>query len=522
MPATAVEIVFAIVVAVVAAATGWCLRGGGVQRKSRKDGTEMRYAREVLGRLHELAAHVAADVGEHNSRVEEINEELLSTAAHETEAVVSAVDRLLQANNHMQRQLASADERLRDQAQQIESHAVEARTDALTGLANRRAFDLEMARRFAEFQRHRRVFSVMMIDVDHFKKLNDAHGHPAGDMVLRGLARVLCDGAREMDLVARYGGEEFAVILPGTSMADAGAAAERVRGAIETTPFRFRTAELHVTASLGVAELLPDEDVPGLIQRADAALYASKGAGRNQVCLHDGQAIEPLGGKRASPGEGTPSGSVRAQQPQPKAEPSAAAESQGTPAGTKAGSKPGASPELPQGELLGTFDRAAFEGFLSRRLEQWRGGGLPPAVLLVRIDRYGKILSDHGEQAGGLALRTVLQFLKSAVSDVGLLARYDAATYATLLPGANLGATVGMAERLREAIARCRLPAEQGPIRFTVSISAAAASDDDDTPRLLRRAEEALDAARKSGGDCSYFHNGQWSEIAQAALQETG
>jgi len=522
MPATAVEILFGIVVAVVAAATGWCLRGGSVQRKSRKDGSEMRYAREVLGRLHELAAHVAADVGEHNSRVEEINEELLSTAAHETEAVVSAVDRLLQANNRMQRQLASADERLREQAQQIESHAVEARTDALTGLANRRAFDLEMARRFAEFQRHRRIFSVMMIDVDHFKKFNDTHGHQAGDAVLNGLARVLCGSAREMDLVARYGGEEFAIILPGTSMADAGSAAERVRGAIETTPFRFQAAELHVTASLGVAELLPDEDVPGLIQRADAALYASKRAGRNQVCSHDGQAIDLLGGKQPAPCQATPSGRASAEQPPQKAESSPAGRPQGTPAGTLAGPPPAASPELPQGGLKGGCDRAAFDGSLCRRLKQWRSGGLPPAVLLVRIDQYGKMTSDHGEQTGELALRTVLQFLKSATSDLELLARYDVATYAILLPGANLGATVGMAERLREAIARCRLPAEKGPIRFTVSVSAAAASDDDDTSGLLRRAEEALDAALKSGGDCSYFHNGQWSEIAQATLQETG
>jgi diguanylate cyclase len=522
MPATAIEIVFAVVVAVVAAATGWCLRGGRAQRKSGKDSGEIRYAREVLGRLHELAARVAADVGEHNSRVEEINEELLSSAAHETEAVVSAVDRLLRANNHMQQQLASADERLREQARQIESHVVEARTDALTGLANRRAFDLEMARRLAEFQRHRRVLSVMMIDVDHFKKFNDTHGHQAGDAVLGGLGRVLSSSARETDLVARYGGEEFAVILPGTSVADAGFAAERVRGAIENTPFRFQAADLRVTASIGVAELLPDEDVPGLIQRADAALYASKRAGRNRVCLHDGQAIETFGSKQASPGEGTQSGSARVEQSQQQAESSTTGRSQGKPAGTSARPTPGSSAELRQGELKGVCDRATFDASLCRRLRQWKCGGLPPAVLLVRIDQYHKITADHGEQTGELALRTVFQFLKSTISDTELLARYDGTTYAILLPGASLGATVGMAERLREAIARCRLPAESGPIRFTVSVSAAAAMDNDDTPELLRRAEEALDAALKSGGDSSYFHNGQWSEMAQVTLQETG
>jgi diguanylate cyclase len=520
MPATAVEIVFAIVVAVVAAATGWCLRGSGAQRKCSRDSSEIRYAREVLGRLHELAAHVAADVGEHNSRVEEINEELLSTAAHETEAVVSAVDRLLQANNRMQQQLASADERLRDQAQQIESHVVEARTDALTGLANRRAFDLEMARRFAEFQRQRRIFSVMMIDVDHFKKFNDVHGHQAGDAVLGGLARVLCTCAREMDLVARYGGEEFAIVLPGTPVADAVSAAERVRKAIETTPFRYQDARLHVTASLGAAELLPDEDVPRLIQRADAALYASKRAGRNRVYLHNGRGVEPSSDKQAAPGKGTQTKPASARQPQQKAEPSTAGPPQHLPAGTRLGSQPATPPESPQGKLWAGCDRATFDGALGHRLSQWKSGGNPPAVLLVRIDQYREFVSDHGEQAGELAQRIVLQLLRSSVADMELLARYDVATYAILLPGASLGATVDVAERLRAAVGRCRLPAKKGPVRLTVSAGAAVARDDD-TSGLLRRAEEALDAALKSGGDCSYFHNGQWSEIAQAMLLET-
>jgi diguanylate cyclase len=521
MPATGVEFVFAIVVAVIAAATGWCLRGGNAQRKSGKGSSEIRYAREVLGRLHELAAHVAADVGAHTSRVEEINEELLSSAAHETEAVASTIDRLLQANGRMQQQLASADEKLREQARQIETHAVEARTDALTGLANRRAFDDEMARRLAEFQRHQRIFSVMMIDVDHFKKLNDTHGHQAGDAVLGGLARVLRDNAREMDIVSRYGGEEFAIILPGTSVADAGCAAERMRGAIESTPFRFRTAVLQVTASMGVAELLPEEDAAGLIQRADAALYASKQAGRNRVCRHDGRAIQPLGGEPASDGEGTPSECAAMKQPKQQGEPASAEASEEKPAGTLAKPKAAASPQLRHGDPNGPCERAAFEASLCRRLDQWRGGGLPPAVVLVRVDRYRKITSVHGEQTGERVLQTALQLLEAAVRDKELLGQYDDATFAVLLPGANLAATVGMAERLREAITRCRLHSDHGQLQFTVSVSAAAATEGDDTSKLLERAEEALDAALKSGGDCSYFHNGHWSEIAQTTLQET-
>lgn len=526
MSAAAVEIVLVILVAVIGAATGWCLRGGNAQRNSgkssneiRKSSNEIRYAREVLGRLHELAAHVAADVGEHTSRVEEINEELLSTATHETEAVVSAVDSLLQANNRMQQQLVSADERLRDQARQIESHAAEARTDALTGLANRRAFDDKMAQHFAEFQRHRKSFSVIMIDVDHFKRFNDTHGHQAGDAVLSGLGGVLRENAREMDVVARYGGEEFAIILPATSVADAGSAAERVREAIETTPFRFRATDLHVAVSIGVAELLPVENVPGLIRRADAALYASKQAGRNCVRWHDGQAIRRLGGKPAPALEEARSESDQVEESRQKPEPSAGEQSEGKPVGRPAEVGPVGAPELRHGEDNKACDRAAFDACLYGRLEQWRRGGVPPSVLLVRIDYFGEITSGHGEEAGELVLQTAIRLFNAAIGDVELLARYDTATIAVLLPGANLAATVGMAERLREAVADCRLPTQLGQLQFTVSVSAAAAMDDDDASELLRRAEEALDAALKSGGDCSYFHNGEWSEIGKTTLQ---
>src|SRR6185295_20304286 len=96
-------------------------------------------------------------------------------------------------------------------------HAADARTDALTRLANRRAFDDELERRFNEWKRLRVPYTLLMADVDHFKKFNDTHGHQAGDEVLKGVAKTLKDTMREMDFVARYGGEEFAAVLPVTN-----------------------------------------------------------------------------------------------------------------------------------------------------------------------------------------------------------------------------------------------------------------------------------------------------------------
>ena len=204
-------------------------RPPGIER----NGADGRRNREVLSRLHELAARVANDVGQHQSRVEEINEELVSAKPPESDVVVTAVTRLIKTNQQMQQQLATARERLREQAKQMECSAAEARTDALTGLANRRALDQELACQFEAFKRQGRKMALMMVDIDHFKRFNDTYGHQVGDHVLCGLAGKLLDHAGPHDLVSRYGGEEFALVLPETGQAAACDRAERLRQAVE-------------------------------------------------------------------------------------------------------------------------------------------------------------------------------------------------------------------------------------------------------------------------------------------------
>ncbi len=164
----------------------------------------------------------------------------------------------------------------------------EARTDALTGLKNRRSFDEELKRQFAQRQRQGIVFSLLLIDLDHFKQVNDTHGHPAGDLVLQSVAQLLTKTLREMDLVYRHGGEEFAVICPGSRLHEAATAAERIRQTVETTPVLLKDSSIRLTLSVGVAEVGGSEAAEGLLQRVDEALYAAKHAGRNRVRLHDG------------------------------------------------------------------------------------------------------------------------------------------------------------------------------------------------------------------------------------------
>jgi diguanylate cyclase (GGDEF)-like protein len=156
--------------------------------------------------------------------------------------------------------------------------------DGLTGLYNRRAFDDQLRHALGRADREKGRLGLVLLDIDHFKKLNDTFGHPAGDAVLRHTAHVVEHHLRRADEAARFGGEEFALILPNTDEAGAVRLAERVRGAVEKAQLVFEGARLSVTVSLGAAVWPYDgQDEESLIAAADRALYAAKQAGRNRV-----------------------------------------------------------------------------------------------------------------------------------------------------------------------------------------------------------------------------------------------
>jgi diguanylate cyclase (GGDEF)-like protein len=154
--------------------------------------------------------------------------------------------------------------------------------DGLTGLLNRRAFNAQLDARLREAQRYRKPLSLLLLDIDHFKKVNDTHGHPAGDAVLCGVAQVVKKQARETDFVARYGGEEIALVLPETDSTGARAIAERVRTAVAHARHQTESGSLQVTLSIGVSTW-PASEPETLLEDADKALYRAKQAGRNRV-----------------------------------------------------------------------------------------------------------------------------------------------------------------------------------------------------------------------------------------------
>ena len=188
---------------------------------------------------------------------------------------------------------------LQDQLRRTQQKLAEqAITDELTGLKNRRAFDERLQEEFRRAARYSDPVSLIMIDLDHFKQVNDRYGHPFGDVVLRGTAERIRASTRDPDVCARYGGEEFTVILPKTHLSGALAVAERIWKELGAQGYPLppgaagAPGDLRVTASLGIA-FYPSKDIstPELLLRfADEALYQAKRAGRNTICLYQAQA----------------------------------------------------------------------------------------------------------------------------------------------------------------------------------------------------------------------------------------
>ncbi|HEY8088081.1 MAG TPA: GGDEF domain-containing protein [Polyangiaceae bacterium] len=158
--------------------------------------------------------------------------------------------------------------------------------DPLTRATNRRGFEEAFARECAYSRRHGTPLSILAFDVDHFKRVNDTHGHPAGDYVLRRLAELVAAGVRCEDVFARVGGEEFVLVLRGTPVTEALQCAERLRAAVQDADFTPQETRIPVTISIGVATLSPARhaDPKRLLEDADRALYDAKHSGRNRVC----------------------------------------------------------------------------------------------------------------------------------------------------------------------------------------------------------------------------------------------
>lgn len=247
-------------------------------------------------KLEQELAKVLGNIRAHITTNESYAKSLTNAQARlavlpEAEQVRVIVSLLVAENERMRSESNVLKGRLEDshkQIQELRSSLTEAEEvvlrDPLTGTGNRRQFDVTMAKAIQDGE----PLTLIMCDIDHFKRVNDAFGHQVGDELIKMFARVIEGAVRETDTVIRYGGEEFAVILPMTGQDAARTIAERIRRQFETKRLTIRETNQKIgqlTASFGVAEYRPGDDTDALVQRADAKLYDAKSSGRNCVLV---------------------------------------------------------------------------------------------------------------------------------------------------------------------------------------------------------------------------------------------
>lgn len=199
--------------------------------------------------------------------------------------LLAEIDRMISSNATLKKELSHSEKILATQRQQIEALKTEVRIDGMTQLANRVYFDEKIEEMIRLRDRYSDPFSLLLIDVDNFKEINDTHGHPGGDRILKGVAYKIKTTLRSSDFVARFGGDEFAAILIKAGATTAATTAEKVCRQVRESRFVLDGEEVFTSLSIGVAETAAGESVESLLKRADAALYRVKEAGRNGVAV---------------------------------------------------------------------------------------------------------------------------------------------------------------------------------------------------------------------------------------------
>ena len=217
-----------------------------------------------------------------------INTMALPTDLNEAhDLLIHEIDRVIASNAELKGELARSQEELTEQQHQIEDLRTAVRIDGLTQLANRTYFDEKLNEMITVRKRYGDPFSLLMIDIDNFKAINDSYGHPAGDRILKGVGMKIKASLRGSDFLARFGGDEYALILIKTDAAAATEVAWKLCEEVRASRFLLDETALTMTLSIGVAEAAGDDTEETLLERADAALYRTKMAGRNGASTAD-------------------------------------------------------------------------------------------------------------------------------------------------------------------------------------------------------------------------------------------
>ncbi len=376
---------------------------------------------------------------------------------------------------------------------QLEARSNESQTDGLTGVANRRSFDREFAERCLAAQQSHCPLTLVFIDIDHFKSVNDCFGHHVGDAVLRGLARLLKKNVPHGVLLARYGGEEFSIVFMGLSIDDAIAAIEHLRKIVSETQFCYEGKRLGLTISCGLAQLDNHEHSEHLLQRADAAMYASKQAGRNRTFWDSGQQLHVASTAAPCIDEFNSNNELEhtcsiVELSTKNIDPTTDAE---------------------QDRMLNSLSRrttranwcdgAMLFWNIRQRLAEWKGGGERFCVMALEVDDGPQIAQSYGIVALHFMMRAQLLHLDATLRDMDIVGRIGSSRLVVVFPRAELASLTPIFRRLRDTMDRFVFPVSHHLLEYSVSIGVTEADEQDEPQRILGRAEEALAYAQRQG-----------------------
>lgn len=248
--------------------------------------------------LREITSHVLeteGDLSGHGTILRGLSEEILEVRDFEgakriIDQMVLETKALIKSGSNLQSRMKISSSELQQLHRELEKSQQEAHTDSLTGLINRRGLEKRFELERIRAKQNNIPFSIIMLDIDHFKKVNDTYGHLVGDSLLRGISNILKKQLRRNDIAARYGGEEFLILLPESDLAGAGAVAGKIQKGLSTKEWKLKESGESmgsITVSMGISIYAMNESGEAMIKRADDALYVAKTSGRNQVVTQD-------------------------------------------------------------------------------------------------------------------------------------------------------------------------------------------------------------------------------------------
>jgi diguanylate cyclase len=248
--------------------------------------------------LREITSHVLeteGDLSGHGTTLRGLSEEILEVQDFEgakriVDQMVLETKALIKSGFNLQSRMKISSAELQQLHRELEKSQQEAHTDSLTGLINRRGLEKRFELERIRAKQNNIPFSIIMLDIDHFKKVNDTYGHLVGDSLLRGISNILKKQLRRNDIAARYGGEEFLILLPESDLAGAGAVAGKIQKGLSTKEWKLKGSGESmgsITVSMGISIYAMNESGDAMIKRADDALYVAKTSGRNQIVTQD-------------------------------------------------------------------------------------------------------------------------------------------------------------------------------------------------------------------------------------------